>query len=104
MPRQSHPEQTAAPLVQSGSRSPRCARRRPAAAPARSGRPARRPCSASDRGLEEAGIERGDAYVTNVVKHFNWEPKGKLRLHAAMRGFVEDLRVLAKALVNGGQR
>lgn len=34
-----------------------------------------------DRGLEEAGIDRGDAYVTNVVKHFKWVPKGKRRLH-----------------------
>ena len=34
-----------------------------------------------DRALIEAGIERGDAYVTNVVKHFKWEPKGRRRLH-----------------------
>lgn len=34
-----------------------------------------------DRALESAGIGRRDAYVTNVVKHFNWVPKGKLRLH-----------------------
>jgi DNA polymerase len=34
-----------------------------------------------DRCLAEAGIDRGDAYVTNVVKHFKWVPKGKLRLH-----------------------
>jgi DNA polymerase len=34
-----------------------------------------------DRALEEAGIARRDAYVTNVVKHFKWVPKGKLRLH-----------------------
>src|ERR1043165_2113983 len=30
-----------------------------------------------DRALEEAGIARADAYVTNVVKHFKWVPKGK---------------------------
>ena len=35
-----------------------------------------------DRCLEEAGIERRDAYVTNVVKHFKWTPRGKRRLHA----------------------
>jgi DNA polymerase len=35
-----------------------------------------------DRALEEAGIERGRAYVTNVVKHFKWEPRGKRRIHA----------------------
>jgi uracil-DNA glycosylase family protein len=34
-----------------------------------------------DRALEEAGIDRGDAYVTNVVKHFKWEPRGRRRLH-----------------------
>ncbi len=36
-----------------------------------------------DRALEEAGIDRGDAYVTNVVKHFKWErgEKGKRRIH-----------------------
>jgi uracil-DNA glycosylase family protein len=34
-----------------------------------------------DRALEEAGIDRGDAYVTNVVKHFKWKPRGKRRLH-----------------------
>ena len=32
--------------------------------------------------LEEAGIERGRTYVTNVVKHFKWEPRGKRRIHA----------------------
>lgn len=31
--------------------------------------------------LEEAGIDRGKTYVTNVVKHFNWEPRGKRRIH-----------------------
>jgi uracil-DNA glycosylase len=34
-----------------------------------------------DHALEEAGIDRGDAYVTNVVKHFKWIPKGKRRIH-----------------------
>jgi uracil-DNA glycosylase len=32
--------------------------------------------------LEEAGIDRGRTYVTNVVKHFKWEPRGKRRIHA----------------------
>jgi uracil-DNA glycosylase family protein len=31
--------------------------------------------------LEEAGINRDDVYVTNAVKHFRWEPRGKRRLH-----------------------
>ncbi len=35
-----------------------------------------------DRALEEAGIDRAQAYVTNVVKHFKWEPRGKRRIHA----------------------
>src|SRR6476659_5511968 len=34
-----------------------------------------------DRALEEAGIDRGECYVTNAVKHFNWEPAGKRRIH-----------------------
>ncbi len=34
-----------------------------------------------DKGLEAAGIARSDAYVTNVVKHFKWVQKGRLRLH-----------------------
>ena len=35
-----------------------------------------------DRALEDAGISRADAYVTNVVKHFKWVPRGKRRIHA----------------------
>jgi len=35
-----------------------------------------------DRALEEAGIDRRHAYVTNAVKHFKWEPRGKRRTHA----------------------
>jgi DNA polymerase len=35
-----------------------------------------------DEALEAAGIERNRAYVTNVVKHFKWEPRGKRRIHA----------------------
>jgi uracil-DNA glycosylase family protein len=34
-----------------------------------------------DRALEDAGIDRRDAYVTNVVTHFKWIPKGKRRIH-----------------------
>ena len=34
-----------------------------------------------DRALDDAGIDRADAYVTNVVKHFKWRPAGKRRLH-----------------------
>src|SRR5438067_3983712 len=34
-----------------------------------------------DEGLEAAGVDRRDAYVTNVVKHFKWEARGKRRIH-----------------------
>jgi len=34
-----------------------------------------------DRALEQAGIDRELVYVTNVVKHFKWTPRGKRRLH-----------------------
>jgi uracil-DNA glycosylase len=34
-----------------------------------------------DKALEEAGVDRNRAYVTNAVKHFKFEPRGKLRLH-----------------------
>ena len=34
-----------------------------------------------DASLEEAGIDRSKVYVTNVVKHFKWEPRGKRRIH-----------------------
>jgi len=34
-----------------------------------------------DRALAEAGIDRATVYVTNVVKHFKWEPRGKRRIH-----------------------
>jgi DNA polymerase len=34
-----------------------------------------------DKALVEAGIDRDSVYVTNVVKHFKWEPRGKRRIH-----------------------
>jgi len=34
-----------------------------------------------DQALEEAGIDRTKVYVTNAVKHFKWEPRGKRRIH-----------------------
>src|SRR4051794_25442523 len=34
-----------------------------------------------DKGLEEAGIDRSQVYVTNVVKHFKWQARGKRRIH-----------------------
>ncbi len=34
-----------------------------------------------DRALAEAGVDRGRVYLTNAVKHFKFEPRGKRRLH-----------------------
>ena len=34
------------------------------------------------KAIEEAGLDRDRVYVTNVVKHFKWEPRGKRRIHA----------------------
>ena len=34
-----------------------------------------------DKALEEAEIDRSKVYVTNAVKHFKWEPRGKMRIH-----------------------
>lgn len=34
-----------------------------------------------DKALAETHIDRRDVYVTNVVKHFKWEPRGKRRIH-----------------------
>jgi uracil-DNA glycosylase family protein len=34
-----------------------------------------------DRALVEVGIDRGKVYVTNAVKHFKWQPRGKRRIH-----------------------
>jgi uracil-DNA glycosylase len=56
-----------------------------------------------DKALEEAGIDRSKVYVTNVVKHFKWEPRGKRRIHkkpnaleiTACRPWLEaELRVI----------
>jgi uracil-DNA glycosylase family protein len=34
-----------------------------------------------DTALEQAGIDRSQVYLTNAVKHFKWEPRGKRRIH-----------------------
>ena len=60
------------------------------------------------RALEEAGIDRGEVYVTNTVKHFKWEPRGKRRIHqkpnsreiAACRPWLEaELRLVKPELL-----
>jgi DNA polymerase len=38
-----------------------------------------------DRALDQAGIDRSTVYLTNVVKHFKWEPRGKRRIHKKPR-------------------
>ena len=43
-----------------------------------------------DRGLEAAGIDRADAYVTNVVKHFKFEERGRRRIHQTPKRFEID--------------
>jgi DNA polymerase len=61
-----------------------------------------------DRAFEEAGIDRSQVYVTNAVKHFKWEPRGKRRIHqkpnsreiAACRPWLEaELRIVKPNLV-----
>jgi uracil-DNA glycosylase family protein len=43
-----------------------------------------------DRGLEAAGIDRSDAYLTNVVKHFKFEERGRRRIHQTPKRFEVD--------------
>jgi uracil-DNA glycosylase family protein len=51
-----------------------------------SGRPFVGPAGAVlDKALDEAGIDRDTVYVTNAVKHFSWEPRGKRRIHKKPR-------------------
>jgi uracil-DNA glycosylase family protein len=46
-----------------------------------------------DAALEDAGIDRKDAYVTNMVKHFKFEERGKRRIHQTPKRFeVEACR------------
>jgi len=57
----------------------------------RAGRPFVGPAGRElDRGLEAAGIERRDAYLTNVVKHFKFEERGKRRIHQTPKRFEID--------------
>jgi DNA polymerase len=61
-----------------------------------------------DRALKQAGLDRSTFYVTNAVKHFKWEPRGKRRIHktpnareiAACRPWLEsELDLLRPSLV-----
>ena len=57
-----------------------------------------------DRAIREAGIDRAAVYVTNAVKHFKFEPRGKRRIHAkpdlveirACNGWLEEERRAVK--------
>src|SRR3984893_12866064 len=73
------------------------------------GRPFVGPAGAMlDRALEEAGMDRKSVYVTNAVKHFKFEPRGKRRLHvkpsageiqACYWWLEEELRLVSPKLV-----
>jgi uracil-DNA glycosylase len=61
-----------------------------------------------DKALEDAGIPRSDVYVTNAVKHFSWEPRGKRRIHKKPRAseikacrpwFEAELRAVKPAII-----
>jgi uracil-DNA glycosylase family protein len=60
-----------------------------------------------DKALAAAGIPREEVYITNVVKHFKWEPRGKRRIHkkpnaleiAACRPWLESEIVVTKPRV-----
>jgi uracil-DNA glycosylase family protein len=61
-----------------------------------------------NKALEDAGIDRQRAYVTNAVKHFKFEPRGKLRLHkrpnlgeinVCKRGLLAEIEVLQPRLI-----
>lgn len=53
-----------------------------------------------DRALEEAGIDRAEAYVTNAVKHFKWRSRGNRRLHQTPRaGEIEACKPWLQAEV-----
>jgi uracil-DNA glycosylase len=61
-----------------------------------------------DKALADAGIPRNEVYVTNAVKHFKWEPRGKRRIHKrprvseikACRPWLEaELRAVAPAVI-----
>ena len=61
-----------------------------------------------DTALAEAGINHAEVYITNAVKHFRWEPRGKIRIHkkpsasqiAACRPWLEaEIRLINPKLM-----
>jgi uracil-DNA glycosylase len=51
-----------------------------------------------DKALAEAGVDRGRVYVTNAVKHFKFEPRGKRRLHK--RPNASEIKVCRRWLLD----
>ena len=58
--------------------------------------------------LEKAGVDRKEVYVTNAVKHFSWEPRGKRRMHktpaqqevaACLDWLLGEIRLVAPRLI-----
>jgi uracil DNA glycosylase superfamily protein len=57
-----------------------------------------------DQALEDAGIDRRQTYVTNVVKHFKWEARGKRRIHKKPNSTENRrLQAVARSRDRGGQ-
>ena len=61
-----------------------------------------------DDALQRAGIDRREVYVTNAVKHFSWEPRGKRRMHktpsqqeiaACLDWLAAEIRLVGPALI-----
>ena len=61
-----------------------------------------------DDALEKAGVDRKEVYVTNAVKHFSWEPRGKRRMHktpaqqevaACLDWLLGEIRLLTPRLI-----
>jgi uracil-DNA glycosylase len=61
-----------------------------------------------DEALEKAGVDRKEVYVTNAVKHFSWEPRGKRRMHktpaqqevaACLDWLLGEIRLVAPRLI-----
>jgi uracil-DNA glycosylase len=49
------------------------------------------------RALESAGVDAGNVYLTNAVKHFKWRPRDRDERDDALAGLVDDLRLLASS-------
>jgi DNA polymerase len=61
-----------------------------------------------DEALQKAGVDRKEVYVTNAVKHFSWEPRGKRRMHktpaqqevaACLDWLLGEIRLLTPRLI-----